>query len=81
VVALHNFIRQQNPIQELEDWADDENDEVQAERARLERHMRGGDEVEALDIVNGEDAGMAALRDTIAQRMWRDYVEYTRRRR
>jgi hypothetical protein len=80
VTALHNFIRRNNRISEMSDWEETEDERV----ARLEAERvgrRGATDVPDIEAVEGEDPQMAELRETIALRMWSDYVVHRERAR
>lgn len=69
--ALHNFIKRHSEDNELNGWQ--ETEEERNERLQAERTVRpNAVRVPQIEPVVEEDPEMVALRDNIAQKMWRD---------
>jgi hypothetical protein len=87
VTGLHNFIRQHSPRSEFSEWEETEvekdarlNEEMKKLKEERIRRRGLGEDVPDMEYVEGEDQDMAALRETIAHRMWNDYVQHRSQR-
>ena len=79
--GLHNFIMHQNGRKESEWW---ENLLAEETVENLQRILAGGatrdledERITGVDSIK-DDFPMKVFRDELAERMWRDYVNYTR---